>query len=99
VKSLPVGLTIGTLQLLDKVGLSPLAPWHYLTYHKEFYFDVKPLLDMGWKPKYSNDGMFRESYDWFLDNYGKTAISEKSSAHRKPVKEKVLKLLKMLSRN
>jgi nucleoside-diphosphate-sugar epimerase len=99
VKSLPVGLTIGTLQLLDKVGLSPLAPWHYLTYHKEFYFDVKPLLDMGWKPKYSNDGMFRESYDWFLHNYGKTAISEKSSAHRKPVKEKVLKLLKMLSRN
>jgi nucleoside-diphosphate-sugar epimerase len=99
VKSLPVGLTIGSLKLLDKMGLSPLAPWHYLTYHKEFYFDVQPLLNMGWKPKYSNDAMFRESYDWFLANYGKSEISEKSSAHRKPVKEKMLKLLKMLSRN
>ncbi|HWK04069.1 MAG TPA: NAD-dependent epimerase/dehydratase family protein [Puia sp.] len=99
VKSLPVGLTIGSLQLLDKIGLSPLAPWHYLTYHKEFYFDVQPLLNMGWKPKYSNDAMFKESYDWFLANYDKTKISGNSSAHRKPVKEKILKLLKVISRN
>jgi len=99
VKSLPVGLTIGSLKILDKLGLSPLAPWHYLTYHKEFYFDVKPLLDLGWKPRYSNDLMFKESYDWFLENYGKANISEKSSAHRKPVKEKILKLLKWISKN
>ena len=52
VRSLPVGLTIRTLQALDVVGLSPLAPWHYLTYHKPFYFDVAPLLQLGWRPKY-----------------------------------------------
>ena len=43
--------------------------------------------------------MFKESYDWFLANYDKSKISGASSAHRKPVKEKVLKLLKMLSHN
>jgi len=97
VKSLPTGLTIGTLRLLDIVGLSPLAPWHYLTYHKEFYFDVKPLLNLGWKPKYSNDEMFKESYDWFQKNYDKLQAEKAGSAHRKPVKEKMLWLLKQFS--
>ncbi len=97
VKSLPENLTIGTLRLLDLVGLSPLAPWHYLTYHKPFYFDVKPLLKLGWKPKYSNDEMFQESYDWFNENYHQLIIEKAGSAHRRPVKEKLLWLLKQIS--
>ncbi len=97
VKSLPTGLTINTLRLLDLVGLSPLAPWHYLTYHKEFYFDVNPLLQLGWKPKYSNDEMFRESYDWFQKNYDKLLAEKAGSAHRRPVKEKLLWVLKKFS--
>ncbi len=39
--------------------LRTLASWYYLTYHKDFYFDVNPLMELGWKPKYSNDEMFR----------------------------------------
>lgn len=97
VKSLPVGLTIGTLKLLDQIGLSPLAPWHYLTYHKEFYFDVDPLLKLGWKPKYSNDEMFRESYEWFQQNYDKILAEKAGAAHRRPVKEKLLWVLKQFS--
>ena len=45
VKSLPVNLTIATLTILDWLRLSPLAPWHYLTYHKEFYFDMSKFQD------------------------------------------------------
>ncbi|ERT05955.1 polysaccharide biosynthesis family protein [Lyngbya aestuarii BL J] len=97
VKSLPTGLTINTLRILDLVGLSPLAPWHYLTYHKEFYFDVNPLLELGWKPKYSNDEMFQESYDWFQKNYDKLLAEKAGSAHRRPVKEKLLWVLKKFS--
>lgn len=97
VKSLPEGLTIGTLKTLDTLHLSPLAPWHYLTYHKPFYFDVKPLLDLGWKPKYSNDAMFRESYDWFLHNYDRLLAEKAQSPHRRPVKEGLINLLKKLS--
>lgn len=97
VNSLPVWLTIGTLRILDWLGLSPLAPWHYLTYHKEFHFDVRPLLELGWKPKYSNDEMFQESYDWFRQNYSKLAAEKAGSAHRRPVKEKLLRLIKQLS--
>jgi nucleoside-diphosphate-sugar epimerase len=97
VKSLPAGLTIRSLQALDMLGLSPLAPWHYLTYHKPFYFDVSNLLAMGWTPKYSNDAMFRESYDWFKNNYNKLAAEKAGSAHRRPVKEGLLRLLKKIS--
>jgi nucleoside-diphosphate-sugar epimerase len=96
VRSLPVGLTIATLQTLDKLNLSPLAPWHYLTYHKPFAFDVEPLLQMGWKPRYSNDEMMRESYDWFLAHRN-DEVREEASAHRKPVREGLRWLVKKLS--
>ena len=79
------------------MGLSPLAPYHYLTYHKPFYFDASKLLAMGWKPRYSNDEMFRESYDWFKLNYDKLVAEKNSSAHRRPVKEGLLWVLKKFS--
>jgi len=97
VKSLPVMPTITALKLLDWLGLSPLSPWHYLTYHKPFHFDVQSLLDLGWSPKYSNDEMFCESYDWFLQNYDRLAAEKAQSPHRRPVKEGILWLLKHIS--
>jgi len=97
VTGLPGGLTTNTLRVLDWLRLSPLAPWHYLTYHKPFYFDVQPLLDLGWKPRYSNDEMFRESWDWFAQNKDRLAAEAAMSPHRSVVKQGLLGLLKRLS--
>ncbi len=97
VRSLPTGLTMASLRALDWLGLSPLAPWHYLTYHKPFYFDISRLLAMGWKPRYSNDEMFLESYHWFLANYDRLAAATAGSPHRRPVRQGLLWLLKKLS--
>jgi nucleoside-diphosphate-sugar epimerase len=97
VRALPEALSIGTLRALDSVGLSPLAPWHYLTYHKPFFFDVAPLIALGWKPRYSNDEMLRESYDWFLRNRSDLEAASGGSAHRKPVRQKILRLLRRFS--
>lgn len=97
VRSLPAGLTVQTLRALDVLGLSPLAPWHYLTYHKPFYFDVEPLLRLGWRPRYSNDDMFRESYDWFLANRAAATSDKGGSPHRRRVREGVLWLLKKIA--
>jgi nucleoside-diphosphate-sugar epimerase len=96
VKSLPASLAINALRLLYWTRLSPLVPWHYLTYHKPCYFDVQPLLDIGWKPRYSNLDMFKESYDWFSSAYAQRR-AEQSSPHRSPIKQGVLWLLKQLS--
>jgi len=96
VKSLPEGLTIAALRSADWLGISPLAPWHYLTFHKPFHFDVTKLLAMGWHPRYSNDEMFRESYDWFCANYDRLTAEKAGSPHRRPVREGLLWLLKKL---
>lgn len=97
VKHLPKRLAIETLQTLDRFGLSPLAPWHYLTYGEDFYFDLKPLADLGWKPKYSNEEMLCENYDQFIANYAVFKNKQDGSPHRKRVKEKLLWVLKQLS--
>ncbi|MDX1976596.1 MAG: NAD-dependent epimerase/dehydratase family protein [Pseudanabaenaceae cyanobacterium bins.68] len=97
VKSIPAWLAVNSLRILDWFGLSPLAPWHYLTYHKPFYFDLEPLHRLGWQPKYSNDLMFAESYDWFRENYARLQAEKAGSPHRRPVKEQVLGLLKRFS--
>lgn len=97
VKSLPEQLTIQTLRLLDWLRLCPLAPWHYLTYHKAFYFDVSSLLKLGWQPQYSNDEMFRESYDWFRENDALLAAGQTGSAHRRPVEQRILRLVRWFS--
>ena len=93
VKSLPEKLVISLLQFLDKIGLSPLAPWHYLTYHKDYFFDIsktEKLLE--WKPKYDDKKMIEESYNWYLEN--KNNLKETDSAHRSIIKQKILKIIK-----
>lgn len=97
VASLPAGLTINSLRVLDWLRLSPLAPWHYLTYHKPFHFDVAPLHQLGWKPRYSNDEMFRESWDWFVEHKDRLAAEAAASPHRSIVKQRLLGLLKKFS--
>jgi nucleoside-diphosphate-sugar epimerase len=96
VRSLPEALTINTLRFLYWIRLSPLVPWHFLTYHKPCYFDVQPLLDLGWQPRYSNIDMLSESYDWFSNEY-EQGQSDQGSPHRSPLKQGVLWLVKQLS--
>ena len=94
---LPVRPTFWTLRTLDFLRLSPLAPWHYETYHLSYYFDVAPLLEMGWQPRYSNIEMFAESYQWFLEHHENLAREKAASAHRSPLEEGVLGILRRLS--
>ncbi len=97
VRSLPERTSITALRILDALRLSPLAPWHYLTYHKAFAFDVAPLVEMGWRPRYSNDEMLQESYDWYCEHPGEIAEAAAASPHRKAVPQKLLGLLKRFS--
>jgi len=98
VKSLPVALSIGALRTLDVLGLSPLGPWHYLTYHKPFYFDSEPVYRaLNWRPRYSNREMMCDSYDWFVAHQAQLAATKDASAHKSPVKQGVLKILKAIS--
>ncbi len=80
---LPEKATITALATLDRLKLSPLAPWHYLTYHKDFYFDLTRIKSTGWQSKFSNTQMFLESYDSYLANLRSDSEQSLRSAHRK----------------
>ena len=97
VVSIPTVLAITPLQILDKLGLSPLGPWHYLTYHKPYAFDLSTSKrELGWQPKNSNDSMLRESYDWYV-THKSDPRRQNQSAHRGGLKQGVLGLLKRMS--
>lgn len=95
VRHLPSAIAVNALRLLYHAGLSPLVPWHYLTYHRDCYFDTQPLLKLGWKPRYSNAEMLRESYDWYC-RQAETKISVNGSPHRSPLGQRALRLVKHL---
>lgn len=98
VKGLPVDLTISTLKFLDNLKLSPLGPWHYLTYHKPFYFDISPVKEsLGWKPRYSNEQILNTAYDWYISEGRCMPRDSKSSIHKSSVKQGILRLLKAIS--
>lgn len=97
VRALPERASITGLRMLDAMNLSPLAPWHYLTYSHPFYFDTTPLRDMGWSAAYSNDEMLATSYDWFVAHPEQITGQSDASAHRKAVPQKALALLKKFS--
>jgi len=99
---LPVPITVCILKILDKLRLSPLGPWHYLTYHKPFYFDITSAKDnLEWQPKYSNKDILVQAYDWYVENledFKDASNNDFRSIHRKPIKKGVLRLAKMISR-
>jgi nucleoside-diphosphate-sugar epimerase len=96
IKSLPVSLAVGTLGALDKLRLSPLGPWHYRTYHKPFYFDIRPTMDaLGWTPKHNNVSILTGAYDWFTSSQDRAMGG--TSFHKQPVKQRILRILKALS--
>ena len=98
VRSLPLGPTVLALKLLDRLRLSPLGPYHYMAYSREFHFDTQHVSDaLGWSPNYGNREMLTASYDWFVQNFDPRAIQSDASSHKKPVRQGVLKLVKRLA--
>lgn len=85
------------LQFLDKLDISPLAPWHYKTVYRDYYFDITKARDvLGWTPQDSNYDMFERAYDWHATHDIDTAESE-GSVHRTAPQQKILKLVRMFS--
>lgn len=86
---LPATVSIPLLGILENIGASPLAPWHYKTFHLPFHFDVSPLMGLDWKPMYSNDEMFRSAYDSH-DSVKREVADEVMSPHTKRLEGRAL---------
>ena len=97
VKSVPMHLAVTSMKITSILGLSPLGPYHSLMYGKSLYFDItRAKRELGWQPRYSNDEMLFDSYNWYLQNREAIERTHGASHHRSPVKQGVLKLARHL---
>lgn len=98
VYSVPMGLAVALMQLTSTLGLSPLGPYHALMYGRSLYFDLtRAQRELDWQPRFSNEEMICESYDWYLTHKREVLAGRDRSAHRSAMKQGVLGLLKRVS--
>lgn len=91
---LPEKLTIKSLSIMDKLGISPFAPWHYLTYSHPLYFDSDYVYKkLNYQPEGSNLDYLVESYKGFIKNKNKTKNTNLKSPHTKPIKEGLISII------
>jgi nucleoside-diphosphate-sugar epimerase len=96
VVSLPRWAAELSMNVASVVGLSPLGPYHSMMYGRSFYFDISHAKAvLGWQPRYSNDEMFCQSYDWYCQNRKEVLRgSGHASYHRSAVKQGILSLVR-----
>lgn len=94
VRSVPMKPAVIGMNITSKLGLSPLGAYHALMYGKSMYFDIsKAQKELGWDPKYSNEQMFKDSYDWYVKNRDAVLSAKSGSHHRTSVKQGILSLV------
>lgn len=96
VVSVPMRLAQMAMNVTSVIGLSPLGPYHSLMYGRSMYFDIsKAKAELGWAPRYSNNEMFIDSYDWYCRHREQVlAAKGAASPHSSAVKQRVLTLVK-----
>ena len=93
---LPEKPSIAILNLLFKLGLSPLGPYHSRLIAGTFVFTTERLkANLGWQPTRTNEDILREAYRSYDKNKGDRSAA--LSAHRQGAKMGILRLLKWLS--
>jgi nucleoside-diphosphate-sugar epimerase len=97
VRGLPFWPAWAAMKVTGFIGVSPLGAYHALMYGRSMYFDVsRAREELGWVPRYSNDEMLIESYDWYLANRDRVLAQSGASHHRSAVRQGALALLKYL---
>jgi len=86
---------VTAMNLSSGLGISPLGAYHASMYGRSIYFDIsKARTKLGWVPRYSNNEMFVESYEWYLTNrIAVLTATDDASYHRSAVKQGALKML------
>jgi nucleoside-diphosphate-sugar epimerase len=97
VRSLPFRATQLAMAVTSKLGLSPLGDYHMLMYGREMFFDVADSQhELGWQPRWSNEQMIADAYDWYVAHREEVLARTGASHHRSPVKLGILRLLEYL---
>jgi nucleoside-diphosphate-sugar epimerase len=91
VRSVPMRAAVLGMQVTSRLGLSPLGAYHALMYGRSMYFDISKAQELlGWQPEHSNEQMFVDSYEWYLEHRDDVLAAKNQSAHRSAVKQGIL---------
>jgi len=91
VVSVPAAPAVAIMKLTSRIGISPLGAYHALMYGKSMYFDVsRTKKELDWSAKFSNEDMFKDSYDWYLRHRDEVLHRKHASHHSSPVKQGIL---------
>jgi nucleoside-diphosphate-sugar epimerase len=94
IRSIPVGLAIWTLRVLERAKLSPLYPWIYETVTEDSFVSIdKARAQLGWSPVYSNTAALVRNYHWYCEHAD--AFAQPGVTHRVPWKQGALALAKL----
>ncbi len=98
IRSVSSRLIEAPMNLTSKLGVSPLGAYHALMYGKDMYFDIGVAKkELQFKPIYSNNEMFIESYEWYCKNRGLILSGKLSgSKHQTAIKQKILRVVPYL---
>jgi nucleoside-diphosphate-sugar epimerase len=97
VRSVPMTPAVLFMKLTSALSLSPLGPYHALMYGRSLWFDIaKAQRELGWQPRFSNEEMFAQTYDWYLAHREQVLRTSGASHHRSAVKQGILALAKHL---
>jgi len=98
VVGVPALPALSLMRLTSSLGLSPLGDYHRM-YGADIYFDVsRAARELAWRPRYSNEEMILESYDWYVRHRDQVLSGGGASAHRSRVRPGVLTLASWLLR-
>ncbi|MEZ5255327.1 MAG: NAD-dependent epimerase/dehydratase family protein [Ilumatobacteraceae bacterium] len=99
VRSLPARPASWGMHAAASLGLAPFAPYHWIMYSKSMWFDIEHAREqLGWQPRWSNQEMFAQSYDWFVANRATVGEDDHSVSHHRTIsKQGALRLVKRLA--
>jgi len=91
VVSVPAAPAVSAMKVTSRLGASPLGAYHALMYGKSMYFDLaRTKRELGWSSQFSNDDMFKDSYEWYLQHRTEVLARHDASHHRSAVRQGVL---------
>jgi nucleoside-diphosphate-sugar epimerase len=98
VRRLPAAPAAALMQAGSALHLLPFAPYHWTMYGKSLWFDIDHVRTaLGWEPRWSNEDMVAQSYDWFVAHRADPPLPGRSR-HRTAARQGVLRVLKSATR-
>jgi len=86
--ALPVKLALASL---DKLNLSPFAPWHYKTLDRSMSLNISQTNEQLGLCNSSSLQALKDSYSWYFSNASSAAKSDDAYSHRESAKSGIFK--------